>query len=147
MIMKCYYKSAITSSFGKMVHNHPKIPLLQTCWETTRSVLSMESINIFHTAEHLSMVQLPRNDFLYCVVLIAIQILIVIDADFKCVDVTLLFWVFISMLSSISTEDCFRSSITGFFQQLLLTLGSPSWLRCFLCALMLPIPPLAVHSD
>lgn len=85
--MKCFYKSAITSSFRKMVRNHSKIPLLQACWEATRSVVPMESITIFHTAEHLSMVRLPRNDFLYCVVLIAIQILIVIDAGFKCVDV------------------------------------------------------------
>ena len=52
-------------------------------------MVPVESINIFHSAEHLSMVKLPRNDFLYCVVLIAIHILIVIDTGFKCVDVTL----------------------------------------------------------
>lgn len=145
--MKCYYKSAIISSFGKMVHNHPKIPLLQAHWETTRSVVPVESINIFHTAEHLSMVKLPRNDFLYCVVLIAIHILIVIDAGFKCVDVTLWFWIFIGMLSSISTEYCFRVQLPDSFNCFYLHWEALADDFAFFVLLLLPIPPLAVHSD
>lgn len=118
--MKCYYKLIIAFNFRKMVVIIHKY----FCWMHAEKLPDLW-FPIFHIVAHSSILKLPRNDFLYCFVLIDLPTLIVIDAVFRCVDMTLSCWAFISMFSFISTEYCPRSPIAWFFQTVYTYSGEP----------------------